>query len=82
MVLSVDAAEPDVVVSHERDRRVDGRDVMPFEVRDAKELRAGAGAIVEFTLMVGDRPATPPDHACKRYESVEQDPLDGATAGG
>ena len=49
---------------------------MPFEVRDAKELEGVVpGAIVEFTLVVGDTAAYATRITVKRYESVEQDPL-------
>ncbi len=48
---------------------------MPFDVRDAKDL-AGVvpGAVVEFTLVVGDKSAYATRITIERYQSVEQDP--------
>ena len=53
-----------------------GSMIMPFEVRDAKDL-AGVvpGAVVEFTLVVGDKAAYATKITIERYQSVEQDPL-------
>jgi protein SCO1/2 len=48
---------------------------MPFEVRHPEELRALVpGAIVEFTLVVGDRSAYATRISVRRYETVERDP--------
>jgi protein SCO1/2 len=49
--------------------------IMPFEVRDAKDLAGVApGAIVQFTLVVGDRAAYATRINVRRYQRVEQDP--------
>jgi protein SCO1/2 len=76
MVLAVDAAARTFVVSHEK---VDGlmeAMAMPFEVRDASELKGLVpGAFVEFTLVVGEKAAYAERLRVRRYESVEQDPL-------
>ncbi len=55
MVLSVDAPAKTFVVSHERIVGLMDAMTMPFEVRQATDLRdIVPGAVVEFTLVVGD----------------------------
>jgi len=50
--------------------------VMPFQVRDARELSGLApGAMVEFTLVVGQTESYAESVTIKRFETVEQDPL-------
>jgi protein SCO1/2 len=75
MVTRVDLPNKVMLVSHEAIVGLMDSMVMPFEVRDAKEL-AGVtpGAVVEFTLTVGDKMAYASAITVKRYESVEQDP--------
>ena len=55
MVLRADPANRSFVVSHEKIVGLMDSMIMPFDVRDAKDL-AGVvpGAVVEFTLVVGD----------------------------
>ena len=49
---------------------------MPFNVRDARELTGVvAGAIVQFTLVVGKSSSYAEGVRIRRYQSVEQDPL-------
>ena len=75
MVVKVDAAARAVVVSHER---IDGfmeAMTMPFEVRRPADLTGLVpGAVVEFTLVVGERAAYAESIRVRRYMSVEQDP--------
>ena len=76
MVLKVDAASRTFFVSHEKIVGLMDAMTMPFEVRDAKELESLApGAIVEFTLVVGDSSAYATGIRVRRYESAEQDPF-------
>jgi protein SCO1 len=75
MVLRVDAGAKTFVVSHERIAGLMDGMVMPFEVRDAKELDGVVpGAIVEFALVVGDNAGYATRIVVRRYETVEQDP--------
>jgi protein SCO1/2 len=49
--------------------------IMPFDVRDEKDLTGVVpGAVVEFTLVVGDKAAYATKIKVQRYQSVEQDP--------
>ncbi len=75
MVLRADAANRSFVVSHEKIVGLMDSMIMPFDVRDAKDL-AGVvpGAVVEFTLVVGDKAAYATQIKVQRYQSVEQDP--------
>jgi len=75
MVLRVDPASRSFVVSHEKIVGLMDSMIMPFDVRDAKDL-AGVvpGAIVQFTLVVGDKSAYATRITIERYQSVEQDP--------
>jgi protein SCO1 len=76
MVLRVDPVNRLFVVSHERIVGLMDSMVMPFDVRDAKELQGLVpGAIVAFTLLVGEKSAYATQIEITRYESVEQDPL-------
>jgi protein SCO1/2 len=50
--------------------------VMPYSVRDAKELEGLApGLMIEFTLVVGQESAYAEKIHVRAYQSVEQDPL-------
>jgi protein SCO1/2 len=75
MVLRADPASRSFVVSHETIAGLMDSMIMPFDVRDGKEL-AGVipGAVVEFTLVVGDKTAYATKIKVERYQSVEQDP--------
>jgi protein SCO1/2 len=75
MVLRADPANRTFVVSHEKIVGLMDSMIMPFDVRDAKDL-AGVvpGAVVEFTLVVGDKSAYATKIKVQRYQSVEQDP--------
>lgn len=76
MVLKVDAASRTFFVSHEKVVGLMDAMTMPFEVRDVKELESLApGAIVEFTLVVGDSSVYATGIRVRRYESAEQDPF-------
>lgn len=76
MVLRVDPANRLFVVSHQEIKGLMSAMVMPFEVRDAAELRALApGAVVEFTLVVGKDAGYASDIKVRRYRTAEQDPL-------
>jgi protein SCO1/2 len=75
MVLSVDPAANSFTVSHERIEGFMDAMTMPFEVRQPDELRALVpGAIVEFTLVVGDENSYATRITVRRYETVERDP--------
>lgn len=75
MVLRIDPPGTTFVVSHERIQGLMESMTMPFDVREAKELEGVVpGAIVEFTLVVGDRSSYATNVRVRRYESVEQDP--------
>ena len=75
MVLRADPASRTFVVSHEKIAGLMDSMIMPFDVRDTKDL-AGVvpGAVVEFTLVVGDKSAYATKIKIQRYQSVEQDP--------
>ena len=76
MVLAVDPAARTFVVSHERITGLMDAMAMPFEVREAKELQSLVpGAMVEFTLLIGDTAGYATQIKVRRYESVEQDPV-------
>lgn len=76
MVLRVDAARNTLILSHDAIPGVMPAMTMPFEVRDARELRGVVpGAIVAFTLALdGDR-AYAGGVRVIPYESVERDPV-------
>jgi protein SCO1 len=76
MVLAVDPAARTFVVSHERIAGLMDAMAMPFEVRETKELQGLVpGALVEFTLLIGDTAGYATQIKVRRYESVEQDPV-------
>jgi len=75
MVVSVDAPRKSFVVSHEKIVGLMEAMTMPFEVRQATELRdLVPGAVVEFTLVVSDTTSYATRIAVRRYQTVEQDP--------
>jgi protein SCO1 len=75
MVMRVDAATRTFVVSHEKIDGLMESMIMPFDVRDAKELQGvQPGAIVEFTLTVGSSSAYASRIVVRRYQTVEKDP--------
>lgn len=75
MVVRVDAAKGSFVVSHDKIVGLMDSMIMPFDVKDAKEL-AGVvpGASVEFTLTVGSTSAYASHIIVRKYQSVEKDP--------
>ena len=82
MVLSLDRAEKRVVVSHERIPDLMEGMTMPFTVRDVKDLSGLVpGAIVEFTLVVTKETSYAKSLRVRRYESLEQDPLNARRLG-
>ena len=75
MVLRADPANRSFVVSHEKIAGLMDSMIMPFDVRDTKDLDGVVpGAVVEFTLVVGDKAAYATKIKVQRYQSVEQDP--------
>jgi protein SCO1/2 len=75
MVVSVNPSAKSFAVSHERIEGFMEAMTMPFEVRDPGELGGLVpGAIVEFTLVVGEKSAYATRIVVRRYESVERDP--------
>jgi protein SCO1/2 len=76
MVLRVDPAARTFVVSHEPIDGLMSAMIMPFEVRDARDLTPLApGAIVEFALVVGAQAGYATDIRVRKYQTAEQDPL-------
>jgi protein SCO1/2 len=76
MVLRVDPATRTFVVSHDAIEGLMSAMIMPFEVRDARELMPLAqGALVEFTLVVGPQAGFATDIRVRKYQTAEQDPL-------
>src|ERR1051325_2663221 len=76
MVLRVDPATRLFVVSHEAIEGLMSGMIMPFEVREATELKPLApGALVEFTLVVGKDAGYATDIRVEKYQTAEQDPL-------
>jgi len=76
MVLRVDPATRTFVVSHEPIEGLMSAMIMPFEVREARELAPLApGALVEFTLVVGPQAGYASGIRVLKYETAEQDPL-------
>ena len=76
MVLRVDAATRTFTVSHEAIDGLMSAMIMPFEVRDARDLAPlGPGALVEFTLVVGAQAGYATDIHVRKYQTAEQDPL-------
>ncbi len=75
MVISVDPAGKWFSVSHERIAGFMDAMTMPFEVRRREELEGVVpGAIVEFTLVVGQKTAYATRIVVRHYQTVEQDP--------
>jgi len=76
MVLRVDPATRTFTVSHDAIEGLMSAMIMPFEVRDARDLMPLApGAIVEFTLVVGAQAGYAADIRVRKYQTAEQDPL-------
>jgi protein SCO1 len=76
MVLRVDAATRTVIVSHEPIEGLMSGMVMPFDVRQAAELKPLApGALVDFTLVIGAQAGYATDIKVRGYQTAEQDPL-------
>jgi len=75
MVLSVTPSERSFVVSHESIAGLMGAMTMPFEVRQADDLRGLVpGAVVEFSLVVGETTSYATRITVRRYETLERDP--------
>jgi protein SCO1/2 len=76
MVLRVDPATRTFVVSHDAIEGLMSAMIMPFEVRDARDLMPLApGALVEFTLVVGAQAGYAADIRVRKYQTAELDPL-------
>lgn len=76
MVLDVDPARRTFIASIESIPGFMAAMTMPFDVRDAQELKGLVpGAIVEFTLVVDKTSSYVEGIRIRRYQSVEQDPL-------
>jgi protein SCO1/2 len=76
MVLRVESGTRTFIVSHEAIEGLMSGMVMPFEVREAAELKPLApGALVDFTLVVGAQAGYATDIRVRRYQTAEQDPL-------
>ena len=76
MVLRVDPATRSFVVSHEAIDGLMSAMIMPFEVREARELTPLApGALVDFALVVGSQAGYATDIRVRKYQTAEQDPL-------
>lgn len=75
MVVSVNAPAKSFVVSHEKIAALMDAMTMPFEVRQATDLRdIVPGTVVEFTLVVSDSTSYATRITVVRYQTVEQDP--------
>ena len=76
MVLRVDPATRTFTVSHEAIEGLMSAMIMPFEVRDARDLTPLApGALVDFTLVVGAQAGYATNIQVRKYQTAEQDPL-------
>ena len=76
MVLRVDPATRTFTVSHDAIEGLMSAMIMPFEVRDARDLTPLApGALVDFTLVVGAQAGYASDIHVRKYQTAEQDPL-------
>jgi protein SCO1 len=76
MVLRVDPASRTLVVSHEAIDGLMSAMIMPFEVREARELMPLVpGALVDFALVVGPQAGYATDIRVRKYQTAEQDPL-------
>jgi protein SCO1/2 len=75
MVISIDPAGKWFSVSHERIADFMDAMTMPFEVRRREDLQGVVpGAIVEFTLVVGEKTPYATRIVVRHYQTVEQDP--------
>ena len=83
MVLRADPANRSFVVSHEKIVGLMDSMIMPFDVRDAKDL-AGVvpGAVVEFTLVVGDKCGVRDEDQGRTVSERRAGSAHRATAGG
>ncbi len=76
MVLKVDQANKSFVVSCQSIPGYMDAMVMPFEVREGKDLDGvAAGMTVNFDLLIEDSSSYAAHIQVRHYESVEQDPL-------
>jgi protein SCO1 len=76
LVVKVDAPHRTVLISCEKIPGFMEAMVMPFEVRDSKELASVApGAMIEFTLVVDSTTSYIEKIHVHHYQSVEQDPM-------
>ena len=76
MVLRVDPPTRTFTVSHDAIEGLMSAMIMPFEVRDARDLMPLApGAMVEFTLVVGAQAGYAADIRVRKYQTAELDPL-------
>jgi protein SCO1/2 len=76
MVLRVEPSTRTFTVSHEAIDGLMGAMIMPFEVRDARELTPVApGTLVDFTLVIGAQVGYATDITIRKYQTAEQDPL-------
>jgi len=76
MVLRVDPATRTFSVSHEAIDGLMSAMIMPFEVRDARDLAPLApGALVDFTLVIGAQAGYATEIVVRKYQTAEQDPL-------
>lgn len=75
LVLKVDTTHQTFVVSCESIPGYMDAMVMPYPVRDSKEMKELVpGAIIDFTLVVEKRTAYAENLHVRKYQSVEQDP--------
>lgn len=75
MVIGVDPSARSFTVSHDRIAGLMDAMTMSFEVRQPGELRdVVPGALVDFTLVVGERSAHATRITVRRYETAERDP--------
>jgi protein SCO1/2 len=75
LVLSVDRSHQTMVVSCQEIRGFMDAMVMPFTVPDTKSLESlSRGALIEFTLVVGNETSHAEDVRIKGYDSAEREP--------
>ena len=76
MVLTIDRVHKFLVISHDAVADVMPAMTMPFDVRNAAELKGLVpGAIVSFTLVIDNASSHIERVQVVRYENVEQDPI-------
>lgn len=76
MVLRVDPVTRTFTVSHDAIEGLMSAMIMPFEVRDARDLAPLApGALVDFALVISPRAGYATDIQVRKYQTAEQDPL-------